>query len=46
MTLVYAEKGSSEMIVPVHQTTSEMIVFLNCLQRYENPKLCIALKIK
>jgi len=46
MTLVYAEKDSSEITVPVHQTTSEMIVFLSCLHRYENPKLWIAPKVK
>jgi len=46
MTLVYAEKGSSETTAPVHQTTSQMTVFLNCLHRYENPKFYIASNVK
>ena len=46
MTLVYVEKASSETTVPVHQTTSQMTVFLNCLHRHENPKLYIAPNVK
>jgi hypothetical protein len=46
MTLVYAEKGASETTVPVHQTTSQTTAFLNCLHRYENPKLYIASNVR
>jgi hypothetical protein len=45
MTLVYAEKGSSETVVPV-QTTSEKTIFLNCLHRYDNSELYIEPNVK